>query len=76
MTSLNVHACFMLRQRNAKSCASTDARNAQTCDKVRVQGGTQWCASVIHMPKRVIMIVFKRLRHGVVRSILNICPNL
>ena len=66
---------FELRQRNAKSCASTDASNAQTCDKVRVQSGTQWCTSAIHMPKCVVTIVFKRLRHGVVRSILYICPN-
>ena len=66
---------FDMRQRNAKSCESTDASNAQTCDKVRVQSGTQWCASVIHLPKCVVTIVFKRLRHGVVRSILYICPN-
>ena len=38
---------FDMRQRNAKSCESTDASNAQTCDKGRVQSGTQWCASVI-----------------------------
>ena len=65
---------FDMRQRHAKSCENTDASNAQTCDKVRVQSGTQWCASVIHMPKCVVTIVFKRLRHGVVRSILYICP--
>ena len=57
---------FDMRQRNAKSCESTDASNAQTCDKVRVQSGTQWCASVIHLPKCVVTIVFKRLRHGVI----------
>ena len=56
---------FDMRQRHAKSCESTDASNAQTCDKVRVQSGTQWCASVIHMPKCVVTIVFKRLRHVV-----------
>ena len=67
---------FDMRQRKAKSCESTDASNAQTRDKIPVQSGTQWCASVTHMPKRVITIVFRRLRHGVVRSILNICPNL
>ena len=55
---------FDMRQRNAKSCESTDASNAQTCDKVRVQSGTQWCASVIRLPKCVVTIVFKRLRHG------------
>ena len=66
---------FDMRQRNAKSCESTDASNAQTCDKVRVQSGTQWCASVIRLPKCVVTIVFKRLRHGVVRSILYIRPN-
>ena len=75
---LNVQCKFKIsdmRQRNAKSCESTDASNAQTCDKVRFQSGTQWCASVIHLPKCVVTIVFKRLRHGVVRSILYICPN-
>ena len=66
---------FDMRQRNAKSCESTDASNPQTCDKVRVQSGMQWCASVIHLPKCVVTIVFKRLRHGVVRSMLYICPN-
>ena len=40
-----------------------------------VQSGTQWCASVIRLPKCVVTIVFKRLRHGVVRSILYIYPN-
>ena len=62
----------------AMDCFGTYFTHAQTCDYVRVQSATQWTASVhtLHMPKPVITFVFKVLRNGLLRYILNTCPNL
>ena len=72
----NANSKFWNAPKKCKKLWKHSSSDAQTCDKVRAQSGTQWCASVIHMPKRVITIVFKGLRHRVVRSILYKCPNL
>ena len=44
-------------------CFGTYFTHVQTCDHVRVQGATQWTASVhtLHMSKPVITFVFKVL---------------
>ena len=56
-------------------CFGTYFTHAQTGDNVRVQSATQWTASVhtLHMPKPVIMFVFKVLRNGLLRYILYTC---
>ena len=54
--------------------------HAQTCDHIRAQSATEWTAPVHtwHMPKHVITFVFKVLRNGLPRYILDhdTCPNL
>ena len=62
----------------AMDCSGTCFTHVQTCDYVRVQSATQWIAPVhtLHMPKPVIMFVFKVLRNGLFRYILYTCPNL
>ena len=59
-------------------CFGTYSTHAQTCDDFRVQSATQWTASVhtLHMPKPVITFVFKVLRNGLLRLLLDTCSNL
>ena len=47
--------------RRCFGCFGTCFTHAQTCDNVRVQGATQWTASVhtLHMRKPVLTFVFK-----------------
>ena len=58
-------------------CFGTYLTHVQTCDNVRVQSATQGTASVHtwHMSKPVITFVFKVLRKGLLRYILDTCPN-
>ena len=53
-------------------CFGTYFTHAQTCDDVRVQSATEWTASVhtSHMSKPVMTFVFKVLRSGLLRYIL------
>ena len=72
----HAQTCNVTRVQSATEwTASVHTLHMPKPNVTRVQSGTQWCASVIHMPKCVVTIVFKRLRHGVVRSILYTCPN-
>ena len=59
-------------------CFGTYFTHVQTCDYVCVQSATEWAASVhtSHMSKPVITFVFKVLRNGLLRYILQTCPNL
>ena len=59
-------------------CFGTYFTHVQSCDVTRVQGATEWTASVhtSHMSKAVMYPVFKVLRNGLLRYILHTCPKL
>ena len=74
----HVQTCGNVCVQSATECFSTYLTHVQTCDDVRVQSATEWFASVHtwHMSKPAITFMFKVLGDGLIRCILDTCPNL
>ena len=73
----HVQTCGNVCVQSATECFSTYLTHVQTCDDVRVQSATEWFASVHtwHMSKPAITFMFKVLGDGLIRCILDTCPN-